>query len=209
MISLSIFIVGGNHCSLNEIQFFSDGLAEQVMSSETLARLSQDAFQVDSMMSILKALTEAALGLKKIFDKCLKPVIRQLAKAITTLPDELLALIFNSRPFKKGTRQAIHLSHVSNRFRRVALEEHVLWSTLHSSSKKEKLEASIARSGHNTDLHVIIHINKHYFDVRTFMNVCSLTTPGGKHWRFPNLTICAARAGPTGDEVLKDNESLQ
>ncbi len=187
----------------SDIQLFSDNLVEQVMSSETLARLSQDAFHVDSMLSILKVLTETALGLQKDFDKHLRPVIHQLAKAVTSLPDEILALIFKFATLQEGTRQAILLSHVSIRFRRIALEEHSLWSTLHSSSKKEKLETSIARSGPNTDLHVIIHINMQYFDPRAFMDICYLTTP-----RWKTLTISESDdmhpdAGPTGDEVLK------
>jgi len=174
------------------------------MNSETLARLSQDAFHVDSMLSILKVLTETALGLREIFDERLKHVVSQLAKAVASLPDELLALIFKFATLQEGTRQAIRLSHVSTRFRRVALEEHGLWTTLHSSSKKEKLEASIARSGPNTDLYVIIHINVRLqcFDLRAFMDVCYLTTPRRKTLTISESNDTHPHAGPTGDYIL-------
>ncbi len=90
----------------SNVQLFSDGLVEQAMNSE---RLSQDAFHVDPMLSILKVLTETALGLQEIFDKCLKPLVSQLAKAVASLPEEPLALIFKFATLQEGTRQAIRL----------------------------------------------------------------------------------------------------
>ncbi len=108
MIPLSILTLFAG----SNVQLFSDRLVEQAMNSETLARLSQDAFHVDSMLSILKVLTETALGLREIFDERLKPVVSQLAKAVASFLTNYSPSSSNSQPFKKeqGRRFAYHTS---------------------------------------------------------------------------------------------------
>ncbi len=98
----------------------SDDL-QQVMDAETFAFSSENAFQVDRMVSILKVLLDTALDLQKATDNCLKPVILKASEGIKSLPDELLALILNRAGRLYGAEEVVRLSHVSRRFRAVAL----------------------------------------------------------------------------------------
>ncbi len=75
----------------------SDDL-QQVMDPETFAFISENAFEVDRMVCILKVLLDTALDLQKATDNCLKQVILKASEGIKFLPDELLALIHCSQP---------------------------------------------------------------------------------------------------------------
>ncbi len=108
-------------------------------------------------------------------------------KGIASLPDELFALIFKIAALSNGTGQAVLLSHVSRRFREVALGEHHLWATLHSGATRDELETFISRSGFNTDLHVVIHVAPRYFNPHAFISVC---WPTAQRWK--TLTISEA-----------------
>ncbi len=175
----------------SELQLVTSGLVDGLLNTKTLSRLSQDAFRVDSMVSVLKVLMNTALGLQRDYDNCLKLFVPKLSKGIASIPDELVALIFKFATRQENTlKQTVRLSHVSKRFRRIALAEHCLWATLRTGSSTEELEARIARGGHNTDLHVVIHlIGIRFFDsiLPAFMDVCWPTAP-----RWKTLTVSKA-----------------
>ncbi len=163
---------------------FGPGDMEESVDAETFARLLQNASQVDSRASVLKILMDAGLEFRRLYGVQLEHVAR---KGIASLPDELFALIFKIAALSNGTGQAVLLSHVSRRFREVALGEHHLWATLHSGATRDELETFISRSGFNTDLHVVIHVTPRYFNPHAFISVC---WPTAQRWK--TLTISEA-----------------
>ncbi len=52
------------------------------MKADTFTCLSEDAFQIDRMVPMLKVLLDTALGIQKAIDKCLKPIISKLSEGI-------------------------------------------------------------------------------------------------------------------------------
>lgn len=127
----------------------------------TYSRLVTSAHEIDAIVSMLKPLMSVALEFQEQFKKALAPTMAKAARAIASVPDDVLAIIFEAavRAEKSnGPRQAIRLSHVSRRFRQVALEEHNLWTTLRSNASKEELETFVSRSGTDTDFHVFVHV---------------------------------------------------
>ncbi len=154
------------------------------------------------MVSMLKVLLDTALDLQTAFNKRLEPIVSKLSRCMASLPDEVLALIFNFAGHLDGTKQAVRLSHVSRRFRAVALGERRLWTMLHSNTSKDGLATFIARGGRDADLYIIFHINSEYFNVRNFLDVCWPTAP---RWRW--LTVSEHDGlplrTPTIDAVLK------
>ncbi len=158
------------------------------MNTKTISRLSQDAFRVDSMVTVLKVLTDTALSLQKDFDKCMNHFVPKLSKGIASIPDELVALIFKCATHQESTLgETVRLSHVSKRFRRIALAEHCLWTTLRSDWRTEALETCIARNGHNTDLHVVVHLigEGTHLVLSTFIDVC---WPTASRWKTLTLS---------------------
>ncbi|KLO06372.1 hypothetical protein SCHPADRAFT_986544 [Schizopora paradoxa] len=127
------------------------------MSSEAFESLLGDAKRVDDMAKILKALLDAATELQHDYDEFLQPTVSKLSKGITSVPDEILALIFKFNADKYGRKQPIRLSQVSRKFRAVSLEARNLWTTLHSTTPRQELKLFIARSGQDTDLHIQVH----------------------------------------------------
>jgi len=179
------------------LRFASDpGPTLPVMDVETFVRISRDACRVDSMMSTLRTLLDTGSGLQEVFNECLKPVITKLSRGITSTPDELLVLIFNLVGRRDGTKQAVRLSHVSRKFRSIALGEKRLWTTLHSRASKDELEALISRSGQVVDLHVVIHIIAEVtFNLQAFMDICFPTAP-----RWKSLAVIEVSQFEYGDQ---------
>ncbi len=101
-----------------------------------------------------------------------------LSKGIASLPDELLSLIFEFTACPgEGTRQGVWLSHVSRRFRVVALEVRHLWTTLDGNATENELRACITRSGSETDLHIVIHGTMSNSQFHTFLDMCLPMAP--------------------------------
>ncbi|KLO06370.1 hypothetical protein SCHPADRAFT_1002386 [Schizopora paradoxa] len=155
-----------------DLQLFATGHAERPMDAETLSVLSLNACRVHSMAGILKALLETASELQREYERCLTPVLSKLSKGIAAIPDELLALIFKHNAAMYGRKQAIRLSHVSRKFRAVALSEHDLWTTLHSGARKEEIEAFISRSGRDTGLHIVVRNHPRHSVSQHFLETC-------------------------------------
>ncbi|KLO04815.1 hypothetical protein SCHPADRAFT_933899 [Schizopora paradoxa] len=155
-----------------DLKLFATGCAERAMDAETLSVLSLNAYQVDNMVGILKALLETASEIQHEYERCLTPVLSKLSKGIAAIPDELLALIFKHNAATYGRKQAIRLSHVSRRFRGVALSEHNLWTTLHSGARKEELETFALRSGQDTGLHIVVRNHPGLSVPKFFLDAC-------------------------------------
>ncbi len=195
----------------SDLLLVTSGLVEGLVNTKTISRLSQDAFRVDSMVTVLKVLMDTALSLQKDFDKCMNHFVPKLSKGIASIPDELVSLIFKCATHRESTlREALRLSHVSKRFRRIALAEHCLWTTLRSDWRTEALETCIARSGHKADLHVIIHLRDHLV-LSSFIDIC---WPTASRWK--TLTVSEGEVNfnsPFNEElavdVLKAMDDLQ
>lgn len=143
------------------------------------------------MVAMLTPLISVALDLQHRYKQSLGPIISKMSKGIASLPEELLPIIFGfavRAAGATGAKQAKWLSQVSRRFRKTALEDFSLWTMLRSSASREELEATIARSGMDSDLHAFIHITPHWFpviDFGVFMNVCGSTL---SRWRTLSVT---------------------
>lgn len=156
------------------------------------------------MVTTLKALLNTALDLQRSYDQCLRPVIFKYSKAFASLPDELLLLIFQFAALSSSdeTKHAVRISHVSRKFRAIALGEHRFWTTLHTSAKKDELDTFLSRSGQDTDLRDVVYINTNRFILKDFMDVCCSTAP-----RWKSLAVVEAAGmrsfGPTANSVLE------
>ncbi|KLO06369.1 hypothetical protein SCHPADRAFT_933116 [Schizopora paradoxa] len=127
------------------------------ISAETFDKLSRDARHVKNITKVLKALLDSAIEMQHDYDEYLELVVSKLSKGIASMPDELLARIFKFNADAYGTKQAIRLSHVSRKFRAVALGARNLWTTLRSNASVKELNLFIARSGANSDLHIQVN----------------------------------------------------
>ncbi len=132
----------------------------------------------------------SASELLKLCDHHWKPVVSKLSLGVASLPDELLELIFKfaTNPEQAAMKHAFCLSQVSRRFRRIALGDRSLWSTLslHHGTKIENVKRCIQRSGKEIDLHISFNDTQSIYvsAMNAFMSACSLVAP---RWR--TLTI--------------------
>ena len=162
-------------------QSYFDGL-----SANSISRLSASAHQTDVMLSILRPLLSVALDHEKRYKQVMGPIASKLGKGVATLPDEILAMIFEvavRMEKHNGRIQARFLSHVSRRFRKVALGEHRIWTTLCSFASSKELRTFISRSGTRPLFDVFFRIGAANTIERwnTFVKICS---PALSRWRI-------------------------
>ncbi|KLO06334.1 hypothetical protein SCHPADRAFT_895517 [Schizopora paradoxa] len=146
----------------------------EIVEAGMISRLSTAVHELDTMSSILKHLSDVATELRQEYMEIFDPLVSRLSK-ISRLPDEVLAMAFKSAVRAEGHRggeQARRLSHVSRRFRAIALAECELWTTLCSSSSRKELEMLVSRYGTQADLHIFIHIPT-FFPPWDFVKICS------------------------------------
>ncbi|KLO08303.1 hypothetical protein SCHPADRAFT_944572 [Schizopora paradoxa] len=154
---------------------------DEILDAGLISRLSTVAHEIDSMTSILKHLTDTATELGRQYKGILNPVMSKLSKGISSLPDEVLAMVFESAvraAGQEGVEQAKRLSHVSRRFRAIAISECNLWTNFRSSSSREELETLVSRSGSNTHIHIHIYIpiSTSTLPFEDFLKICSPTS---------------------------------
>ncbi len=128
----------------------------------TISRLMASAFEIDVIVSMLKSLPvmSVAFEFQERYNQRTSAIISNLSKGIVSLPDELLPIIFELAVQEEGcmgATQAIRLSHVSRRFRDIALEDRNLWTTMRSNASKEELETFVCRSG--TDMNIYMFVD--------------------------------------------------
>lgn len=127
----------------------------------------------------------------------------QRSKGIKSLPDELLAKIFQMSVWeyhehREGMKRAVQLSVVSRRFRSVALGEHGLWTVLDASSSKAQLKTFIARAGPNQGFQVSLRLNNHEQN-RKFYRICHSTIS-----RWSTLTLEYGDSGTDASTALEE-----
>ncbi|KLO08301.1 hypothetical protein SCHPADRAFT_1001046 [Schizopora paradoxa] len=135
-------------------------LSVQLMNAESIARFTKSAYEVDTIVNILHVLTDFATGLQAKFKIPFQSLVSKLSKGINSLPEELLAKIFQISVWgegKEGGTQAVRISHVCRAFRSIALGKRGLWTTLSSKMSGRYLETFISRAGPNEDFHTFYH----------------------------------------------------
>ncbi|KLO08308.1 hypothetical protein SCHPADRAFT_1001052 [Schizopora paradoxa] len=145
------------------------------ISAENISQLFQDEKVLDNMLQILEEMYSSAIRLHQSIASRSKPTILKLSKGIASLPNEVLMLIFGFAAPPGGRdsrRQAIWLSHVSRRFRNVALGTQSIWTTLDGYAPEEEFETFLARSGKDSDLHIVLHASLENDDVHNFVDRC-------------------------------------
>ncbi|KLO04816.1 hypothetical protein SCHPADRAFT_896749 [Schizopora paradoxa] len=158
------------------------------VDSGEVSHLFRDANLLDHMVETLDRLRTSATLLQQRTRLRLKPIISKLSLGIASLPDELLMLIFEltipsdtgEQPERRRPRQAVLLSHVSRRFRSAALRTHYLWTTLDGYASRSELEAFVARSGNDSDLHIVLNASHTGHIVADFLDMCLPLAPRWK-----------------------------
>ncbi|KLO06338.1 hypothetical protein SCHPADRAFT_1002404 [Schizopora paradoxa] len=148
--------------------------------SENISQLFRDKEVLDNTIQILSKLHSSATRLQQRVASRSRDTILKLSKGITFLPNEILMLIFGfmAPPGDRNSwKQAIWLSHVSRRFRNVALGMQSIWTALDGHASVEEFETFVARSGKNTDLHLILHSSWRTDDLHDFMEMCLPLAP--------------------------------
>ncbi|KLO06704.1 hypothetical protein SCHPADRAFT_945866 [Schizopora paradoxa] len=170
---------------------FEDNEGGQVVDATWADYLKKSTYEIARIKQMLQALLNVANDLEAEFKFSKERiVVAKRSKGIKSLPNDLLAKIFQIAVWEEdcnGAKQAIRLSRVSRRFRTVALEKRGLWTTLKSFSSESQLEALIHRAGPSEGFHVFIHYD---FDnkergLKSFIDVCRPILP---RWRTLTLT---------------------
>ncbi|KLO08287.1 hypothetical protein SCHPADRAFT_931876 [Schizopora paradoxa] len=155
---------------------------------DCLTNSTNEIFHIKQMLQALLSVTDK---LQERFSHSEERVLAaKRSKGIKSLPDDLLANIFQIAVWEEdcdGAVQANRLAIVSRRFRTVALEKRGLWTTLTSFSSESQLEALIRRAGPNEGFHVFIYYD---FDakelgLKSFIDVCRPILP---RWKTLTLT---------------------
>ncbi|KLO06713.1 hypothetical protein SCHPADRAFT_932913 [Schizopora paradoxa] len=131
------------------------------LSPEDISQLFRDSKNLDNMVHILKLLHSSASQLQQSVALGSKPMISKLSRGIASLPNEILMHIFGILAPAGGRtsrQQAIWLSHVSRRFRSIALGTRSIWTTLDGCASKDELNTFVSRSGKDSDLHLIFYM---------------------------------------------------
>ncbi|KLO13740.1 hypothetical protein SCHPADRAFT_350955 [Schizopora paradoxa] len=158
-------------------------------SSAKFAELVAASCEADAMVAVLKTLTTIASGIQAQYDQVLGPSVSKLSKNIASIPDELLGVIFEAAVLKEGregAKMARSLSHVSRRFRNVALAQKNLWATLRSNGSEEEWDMFISRSGPNAEfrIHIQTSTSRNLRKWDAFIKCCWQTA-----FRWTTLTM--------------------
>ncbi|TDL15110.1 hypothetical protein BD410DRAFT_809204 [Rickenella mellea] len=130
-----------------------------------------------------------------------------LEDGINRLPDELLVYIFEigrsmNVPGDPSSFSSIHVSHVSLRFRRIALQTPSLWTTIHKVYGECQIREFIARSG-GLDLDIKMHeLNARISKCHSFLKAMKDTS---RRWSSFCLTDMKEAAWPTMVELSIDS----
>lgn len=110
--------------SYSDLLPYLSGQQHQILDVSLLSHLISSAHAVDAMVSMLKPLMNIALDLQHQYQQSLQPIMSKVSKSFTSLPEELLPIIFELAVFAEGdngAKQAIKLTHVFRTFKRIAL----------------------------------------------------------------------------------------
>ncbi|KLO08300.1 hypothetical protein SCHPADRAFT_931882 [Schizopora paradoxa] len=164
----------------------SEDVGSQILNAESTSRFMASTFEIDSIVSILDALSGSMKGLQAHFRSAQECIVSKLSRGKVLMPEEILARIFTfavGAEGENGGRQAVWLSQVSRRLRNIALQTRSLWTTLHSRDPTNRLEMSISRAGPNEEYHAFLRYDSG--SKTRFMNICKPTIP---RWRTLTVT---------------------
>ncbi|KLO06332.1 hypothetical protein SCHPADRAFT_933130 [Schizopora paradoxa] len=169
---------------------FVDDVGSQLFDADLISRFMASTFELDAIAWMLSVLLESANGMRMYFMSTREQIVAKISNGLNSLPGELLANIFRfavQEEGENGGRQAIWLSHVSRRFRTVALEARALWTTLHSSDSEVQLQTFFCRAGANEKFHAFAHYDLRIkaFGIGWYPNTC---LPVISRWKKLTLT---------------------
>lgn len=133
--------------------------ADEYGDDGAFSRVLAASCEMDAMVSLLRTLTTVATNFQTQFNQVLGPSVSKLSKAFKSIPDEIIGVIFEHtvRMDRPGAAtMAKSLSHVSRRFRNIALAQRSIWATLRSNGSEEEWDTFMERSGPASDFHVYI-----------------------------------------------------
>ncbi|KLO06371.1 hypothetical protein SCHPADRAFT_692754 [Schizopora paradoxa] len=183
------------------------------IDSKEVSQLFRDANLLNHMVHALEGVQTSASLLQQNIQLRLEPIISKLSNGIASLSDELIMLIFEftvpvgeqilRKPYQPPqASQPILLSHVSRRFRNAALKTPQLWTTLDGHACRTEQEAFIARSGEESNLHIIIHASMYGSTASGFLDIC---LPLARRWKTLLVTSDGAWDTPNVvDALLRD-----
>ncbi|TDL15558.1 hypothetical protein BD410DRAFT_104831 [Rickenella mellea] len=127
--------------------------------SEPLLSLRQAMEESRDYLDALNRVQERLRRRLRTLRKDSMPLV--LEDGIKRLPDELLVYVFEvgrsmNVPGDSSSFSSIHVSHVSLRFRRIALQTPSLWTTIHKVYGEGQIREFISRSG-GLDLDIKMH----------------------------------------------------
>ncbi len=167
--------------------FFVPRFPYQEFDPIAVSQLSRDLHRLQYIVQLSSALQTSASKLLAQHESLLGTVVPKLSRGIASLPDELLALVFKhaTQHAQEGTRHALWLSHVSSRFRRIALGDRSLWSTQflwYDMTDEGNIDDCICRSGEDDDLHIVVNYNEEldFSTARDFLDCC---IPFASRWK--------------------------
>ncbi|KLO05832.1 hypothetical protein SCHPADRAFT_946589 [Schizopora paradoxa] len=143
-----------------DVDPFSEGLDSRIIDAELISRFMASAFRMDAIVSMLNVLSGFANEIQMHLRRSQDRISAKLSKGISKLPDEIVMRIFQFAVWEEdcnGGKQAISLSHVSRRFRNIALGSRRLWTTLYSCDPEGQLETFISRAGSSEEFHAFIN----------------------------------------------------
>ncbi|KLO12548.1 hypothetical protein SCHPADRAFT_941118 [Schizopora paradoxa] len=172
-IKRQVFEITKWECGKRLADFELQNRTNDAVGAEMVSKLLHDAHSADIMKTTLDLLLVSVTNLQVAFMAHVDPLISKLSKGFASLPEELITVVFKYTCVEIGTKQAVWLSHVSRTFRRIALSEADLWTTLHSHARSNELETYISRS-READLHVVVNITSNDYDedLRPFFALC-------------------------------------
>ncbi|KLO05826.1 hypothetical protein SCHPADRAFT_1002683 [Schizopora paradoxa] len=144
---------------------FVDKKDHEVVDTAWADLLMQSAHEVDGVIAMLNALLQGANELRPQLESSQQQVIAaKLSKGIKSLPDEILARIFEitvweQRDHREYLKQIVRLTRVSRRFRYVALGTRGLWTMLDAMHTSAQLKSLISRAGSNERFHATLYMD--------------------------------------------------
>ncbi|KLO08299.1 hypothetical protein SCHPADRAFT_931881 [Schizopora paradoxa] len=139
---------------------FADNENGRVVDPAWVHHLSYSEIEIDVVEEMLTTLLGVTKELRSQFKMSRERIeAAKRFKGIKSLPDELLAKIFQLSVWEMerlGAKRAMQLSQVCRRFRNVALETRALWTALYSLSSQQQTEMLISRAGPNEKFHAFI-----------------------------------------------------
>ncbi|KLO16159.1 hypothetical protein SCHPADRAFT_223065 [Schizopora paradoxa] len=151
-------------------------LTARLADAKSVSRFMESVSELDTIIKMLNVLLDSANGLQAKFQFVRENIVSKLSKGVGSLPDELLAKVFQLAVWEEGReggKQAVRISHVCRKFRSIALGTRGLWTTLFSGASEHQLQTFISRAGPNEEFHAFYHFStKVRYVGSSFTSIC-------------------------------------